>query len=295
VTPDDLLSGPRGRRTCWELRDVPELTERAVLDALARSVDDAVYWQEPHEQDLALRGTQARAALLPIAQALCESPALAWWSRPLALDDQHQVVFEDLPAPALTGIGERIADSFATAPRGEVPLGADWRTCSAFWWSAPITLPSVVTTRSLGDFGPARLWLVEDSMGWTTATAWRVTVANPPRVYEVATPADWVELVRRYPYDVSLAKRGDWWRTTGRDGRWSMPDWPAVCADYEAVHVTVLAYLTCAGDALAVDDDTATVLAGWDPDATYWLADVVEYADTPVHWFRDEDELNWHR
>ena len=71
---------------------------------------------------------------------------------------------------------------------------------------------------------------------------------------EANPPADWVALVREYPLDVTdTAKRGDWWRTTGRDGRWAMPDWSAVARDVDAVHLTVAAYLATAGRALPVD------------------------------------------
>lgn len=296
MTPEDLLVGPRGRRTCWELRNVDDLTERAVHQALSRSVDDAMYWQEPHAADVELTDPSVRATLLPIAQVLCESPAAAWWPCPAALEDQYLVGFDGVPGPVLTGAPKRIADAFAATPGG-APVGVDWRTCSGAWWSAPITYPSVATTRALGEFGPARLWLVEDSMGWDAATAWQVTATTSPRVYEIATPADWIELVARYPRDVTDAKRGDWWRTTGRDGRWLMPDWPSVTTDYTAVHVSVLAYLMCAGVALDVDGygDAATLLAGWDPDATFWLDDVIKFAGPPIRWQRDPDEWSWHR
>ena len=60
-----------------------------------------------------------------------------------------------------------------------------------------------------------------------------------------------------------------------------MPDWPAVCDDYDAVHLRVLGYLMCAGVALDLDDEAATVLAGWAPDATYWLDDMLESEARP--------------
>jgi hypothetical protein len=305
VTPEELLAGPRGRRVCWELRAVDELSDAAILAAFARSVDDAMYWQEPHGEDLALASRDVCSTLLPVAEALCASAATDWWSRPAALDGQHLVAFDGIPGPILTGVRGRLGDSFAAAPHSAPPSGVDWRTCSAQWWSAPITLPSVVTTRSLAGFGSVRLWLVEDSMGWEAATEWPVTVLRTPRLYEITAAADWIELVRRYPFDVSVAKRGDWWRTTGRDGRWLMPDWPAVGNDYDAVHVTALAYLSCAGVALDVEvevededededeDEAATLLAGWDPDVTFWLDDIVQFAGPPVCWRRDRENWTW--
>jgi hypothetical protein len=60
-----------------------------------------------------------------------------------------------------------------------------------------------------------------------------------------------------------------WRRTTGVDGSWLTPDWSAVAADYDGVHLSVPGYLTTAGRYLAVGQ-SCTVLAGWNPDETYW-------------------------
>ena len=83
------------------------------------------------------------------------------------------------------------------------------------------------------------------------------------------------------------------WRVTGWAGPWLMPDYAAAAADYEAIHLTVGGYLTTAGRALAVND-ARCLLAGWDPDKTYWLADVLAGADPPVRWIRDDSvHLGW--
>jgi hypothetical protein len=73
--------------------------------------------------------------------------------------------------------------------------------------------------------------------------------------------------VGRYPLDVSKSRRRDWWRATGRAGRWLIPDYAAVAADWDAVHVSVSGYLTTAGIAIPAGSDAYTMLAGWDPDA----------------------------
>jgi hypothetical protein len=59
------------------------------------------------------------------------------------------------------------------------------------------------------------------------------------------------------------------------------------------VHLTVDSYLSTAGRALTVDVPGAparTVLAGWDPDATWWLADVLPEPGEPTDWRRRDDE-----
>ncbi|HEY5988736.1 MAG TPA: hypothetical protein VIV12_20500, partial [Streptosporangiaceae bacterium] len=83
--------------------------------------------------------------------------------------------------------------------------------------------------------------------------------------------------------DVSKSRRHDWWRVTGWAGSWLMPDYAAAAFDYDAIHLSVGGYLTTAGNALPVDD-ARCLLAGWDPDETYWLADVLAAAGPPIRW-----------
>ncbi|WP_409484898.1 hypothetical protein [Arsenicicoccus dermatophilus] len=61
------------------------------------------------------------------------------------------------------------------------------------------------------------------------------------------------------------------------------------------MHLTIWAYLTTAGRVLHLDEDTATMMAGWDPDETWWLTDV-EVAAEPVRWHRTGNTgLGWRR
>jgi hypothetical protein len=99
---------------------------------------------------------------------------------------------------------------------------------------------------------PVGLSLVEDSMGWETARAWPLRPPPDARVLEVAGPADWVRL-------------------------------------------TVAGYLSTAGRALPVDvpglgRPAQTVLAGWDPDTTWWLTDVLTGGAQPIDWIRKLDD-----
>jgi hypothetical protein len=113
------------------------------------------------------------------------------------------------------------------------------------------------------------------------------------RIYEIHRPDEWTELVARYPVDVTNCRRHDWWRATGLDGRWLIPDFTAVAADYDAVYVSVVGYLATAGRAPPVDD-ASTVLAGWDPDQTYWLTDVLALAGPAINWVNlDQEPLGW--
>jgi hypothetical protein len=117
--------------------------------------------------------------------------------------------------------------------------------------------------------------------------------ATAARIYEVSGSAQWAELVTRYPMEVTNYRRHDWWRATGWDGRWLIPDFTAVATDYDAVHVTVMGYLATAWCALPVDD-ACTVLAGWNPDQTYWLTDVRTAIRPSTNWIKlDDRPLGW--
>ena len=144
----------------------------------------------------------------------------------------------------------------------------------------------VRTTRALGANGPARLWFEEDSFRDDAAVAVPVD-GHPARVIEITGPDDWAALCRQHPLDVSAARRHDWYRVTGRVGSWVIPDWRSVAAEADAVHLTVLGYLTAATRPIDVDGERATVLAGWNPDETFWFRGTLarpadEQADDPL-------------
>ena len=101
-------------------------------------------------------------------------------------------------------------------------------------------------------------------------------------------PGQWAELVERYPLDVTRSRRDDWGRATGWVGRWLIPDYAALAADWDAVHVSVEGYLTAAGIAIPAGDGACTMLAGWDPDATWWFTDVLSFSSQPEDWRADK-------
>jgi hypothetical protein len=57
-----------------------------------------------------------------------------------------------------------------------------------------------------------------------------------------------------------------------------------VAADWDAIHVSVAGYLTAAGGAIPASGGARTMLAGWDPDATWWLNDVLSLTSPPEIW-----------
>jgi len=264
-----------------------------VLRALVASVDAARYWQEPDGEDRLAETGPVREALVPIAERVASSADSGWWDEPLDRAEQHAVTWDDdAPAKVSMTAAERLALWRSATIDGELRAGRErpaepealW---SGEWWSTP---PAALTrtTRALGGHGPAGLWLVEDGFGWERATTQSVAVPDGSRVYEVDGAAAWAALCLAHPLEVTAQKRHDWYRTTGRDGQWVMPDWAGVAEDHDAVHLTAAAYLAAAGTAVRVDDGSASIIAGWNPDETYWLREV-EPADGEQGWHREHD------
>jgi hypothetical protein len=88
---------------------------------------------------------------------------------------------------------------------------------------------------------------------WTT---WDIPVPPAARVREVASARDAVALVEAYP--------------ALQDGR-AHPDWPAVAADYDGVHMTLAAVAAIQGVPLAATAGP-TMPAFWDVESTFWLS-----------------------
>ncbi|MDL9981288.1 hypothetical protein [Microbacterium candidum] len=274
------------------IADVAVEPHTDVDSALGASVDAAMYWQPRDEFDVVAAEPTVAKALVRIADRLATHPGASWWTgdrRP----DQWAIEWHDPggaieigtdPEPRLQSWREQVDDEEQRA-RSERPadVEANW---SGTWWSSPSGF--LVTTGTTPDGVPAGLRLVEDSLGWISATA--IPVRGAGRTYEIRTAEDWARLCRRHPLEVTASRRHDWYRTTGRDGRWLIPDWQAIAEGWDAVHLTVAGYLGAATRPIRVDDEFSTVLAGWGPDATLWLtASVREWEGPRIEWRRDGD------
>jgi hypothetical protein len=255
-------------------------SEPELLRALVAAVDTARYWQEPEGEDVLAAAPELRAALMRVAETITDSVRAGWWGAPVERGDQWRTRFDSTGSPKRSTVSERLArwradtveeETVARRDRPSDPR-ADW---SGSWWSAP---PGGVphTARSLPHLGPVGLRLVEDSLGWERATTSRVAVPDDVTVFEIDGPDAWAELCRRYPLEVTASRRHDWFRATGQDSRWVIPDWSLAAQDLGGVHLTVVGYLTAAGRPVPVADGAAGVLAGWGPDETYWFVDVAE-------------------
>ncbi|EIV93505.1 hypothetical protein [Frankia sp. QA3] len=283
---------------------VAALPEPVLLGCLADTVAFAAYWQEPDEQDRLLADPRVVPALLPVARALLAAPGAGWWHDGANLDRQRYVQWLDASPgepPTLTGAADwvvtwrdRTVDQEARAACLPADPAASY---SGSWWSAPVLARLVRTSRPRPGLGAVQLLLTEDALGWRRARVRPLTPRPGARVYEITGPEAWAALVQRYSLRVTRSRLHDWWRVTGRAEEWFIPDWSAVAAEYDGVHLTVLGYLTTAGRAVDVPGG-ATVLAGWDPDATYWLRDVLAPAGDPTDWelceSAESGDEEWH-
>ncbi|WP_235830858.1 hypothetical protein [Arthrobacter cheniae] len=260
--------------------------------ALAQAVDTSRPWQEPDGEDVLAALPEIKAALAPIAQQVMMASSTQWWSRSRQIE-QWTIDWRPakdpapLPRQPSQALGAWARDTRAEEVRAEKERPrnphANW---SGTWWSFPQG-----TLQSVGRV-PLGLNLFEDSFGWEHATV--IPVRGAGRTYEVHTEDDWVSLCREYPLGVTASRRHDWFRCTGHDGRWVIPDWEKVAERWDAVHLTVLAYLSSANRALQVDAGTSTVLAGWNPDTTIWLTDVArEWAGPRQQWQRSTYQQVW--
>jgi len=271
-----------------------EPDEEALFDALAAAVDNARYWQEPDGEDVLAGHPAVQAALEPVAEGVLGSAVARHWGSPRAAAQWviDWRAFED-PAPvsrdargvlAAWAREERRQEGRAAAERPADPTA----NFSGTWWSIP--QGAVVSVGQI----PAGLDLVEDDIGAEAATV--IPVRGAGRTYEVRGHGDWVRLCRRFPLEVSASRRHDWYRATGRSGRWVIPDWEQVASEWDAVHLTTLGYLSAATRALPVEAGVATVLAGWNPDTTVWLADTVRESEEPRQcWQRVSGDDGWAR
>ncbi len=292
ITPDEVAH---------RLSQVPlhEVTPTRLRSALADAVDAARYWQEPDGEDDLTATEPMRRELQRVAEHIAPSPHSHWWSTTPAATDQWAVWTwgddrPDDPSIPKPSQAERLHiwrdDTLEREKRAARERPADptamW---SDEWWSTP---PTNSSTRLLPDGTPAGLWFVEDSMGWKRAVIRSVSIPPGARVYEVDGPQAWADLCRRFPIEATAQKRHDWYQTTGHSGRWVVPDWTRIADQYDGVHLTVTGYLAAAGTAIDVDDNTASVIAGWAPDETYWLTDTADFNGSTRIWVCDKSGMH---
>ena len=254
------------------------------LTLLASVAQAAEQWEPP------LPGGQA-GPLRPLAEAVAGAPAARWWWEPADLRHQRWLGCDHHRGLARGGdVARAVEAAEEDAAAEEQAMARDWAQAprgrrgdaavavSGTWWSGPLGGTAWTSRGNIGDLPAVGLACAEDPLGEEDFEVWAVGIDPAARVYEVHEPGHWERLAAAYPRDVTASRRHDWGRWTGREGRWILPDWRSVAAQWDGVHVSVAGYLTTAGMAVDSGDGTATLLAGWDADQTLWLRDV--FTDT---------------
>lgn len=291
------------RRAHWEVSDFGK-DEVAIALALASYIDERYFYLGHSGQadmiTAIIDDPAVKADLLGVGHALTVAPGAAWLSEDVDLSRQAIVDWSNTATPpvlvtsqALDKIAAQYSSSRKAAARRRIDRSA---RVGGEWWSAPAAAGLPTSTRRLKAFSPVELICRDDSFDETEASVWNVTVDAGARVAEIHDPADWSRLVAAYPADVTSSRQAEWSSDYGWPGRWLLPDWPRLARDWDGVHVSAMGYLRSQGRISRVEDG-ATVLAGWDPDATYWLRDVVQLTgEPPEFWTCDHAEyVGWHR
>lgn len=299
--PDAVSDAVRQAVAALESAVLSDVNWETLAPALGDAVSLARYWQPPDGTDVLLARDEMQRPLARIAEHIVASHDVGWWMSSLEERAQHAMLWDGQdPVTPVDRARRQLLDARRHLEEQETRARDEkWGgKVSAEWWSAPswpVTGPH--TTRLAPDDSPVGALLVEDDFGWEEGESIELAVPEGLQVFEIHSVDAWVDLCRRFPIEVTEQKRGDWFDATGREGVWVIPDWAAVSEEYDGVHLQVAAYLQAAGRALPVTDEAATVLAGWDPDATYWFTSRVRYVGERVRWVSrdDDDRLRWQR
>lgn len=270
--------------------DLVSISSTAVREAMCETVDHARYWQEPDGRDAVAALPAVREALSRVADRLATvlsdltaPSAPAQW----AVDWRMAADSAPIERPPAVVLERWSVEQREDEERSAWERPADPRAnFSGNWWSVPYQL--LATRANVMD----ALQLVEDSLGWEVATV--IPVRGAGRILEIKSGEDWADLCRAFPMEVTASRRHDWYRVTGRDGKWVIPDWEQVAQQWDAVHLTTLGYLSAATRLIDIDGQRATVIAGWGPDATIWLTDVArEWHEPRQQWRRLDGDNIW--
>ena len=211
----------------------------------------------------------ARAPQLErLAHEVAEQPGAGWWTAPI--DSERQVLLVDQePRPPTPG--------WSWEDYAERPI--DWRMTSTL--RGGVSCGDVVIASGVGDWGDGPL-------------VRRAAVVNAAaRVREIVSPADWHALCASHPHvrqkpepsppprsGVAYAQLGLEQEGQDRAGM-LVPDWSALAADWDGVHLTFAGLLTVP---FTEHESEAgrTMMWSWDTEGTTWLQGAFLRAGEPL-------------
>ncbi len=282
----------------------------AGLEAAQR--DDLMRVEAPIESDpRAVQGavvaleTMSFGQLVATAIEVGQSFAGPWRAdAPMQLAHAYRAAHDRRP------IAEAVAEHFDDELHGTTVGPQQWWLSydpNNDWFGRPL-FTRLDEVYGNGEFTSRGLWTVTDPPAeahleligaWemddrSTISRWALPVAAGARVWHVHRPANWSELVAAYPKVAIEAHSG--WELPGPNqhlpeinplldapgqhaarttiGPHVLPDWRAVAADYDGVHLSWAGFLTTEGFVSDLDDGAVTMLRYWFSERTLWLADV---------------------
>lgn len=252
--------------------------------ALMLSVATARYWQEPDGTDVLAAMRDLRRPLRHLAAWAAPRVPAVWTQPPPAR--QHAVTWRGEGFTS-TGAQEWKTQTLAEEERARRERPADvTENWSGTWWS----FPDGTVSSAAVDGVPTVLHWSEDSSGWQSATTAPVQTEGA-RIFTIENTSAWNTLCWDQPLEVTASRRHDWYRVSGLDTRWVIPDWAQLAKKYDAVHLSVGAYLAGATHALTVDTGINTMIAGWGPGETRWLN--APHLGKPTRWTFNDADLTW--
>ena len=191
----------------------------------------------------------------PLARAILEHPATAWWFDSPDLDHQIWIAHE-----------------------GTFPITAKWESPSTppGGWERYAQKPRGLQYTSTLVDGLTSLFVAYDNRSgdlafWPTPLpCWELRILSHVKIYEIDGPGAWHELCLKYPAERTSSQ--------GKADGQLTPDWGAVAADWDAVHLSLGALLT-AEQVRNESPEGWSMLTFWEAEHTYWLRGVTTVSE----------------
>lgn len=199
--------------------------------------------------------------LRPLVTHLLGDPRTGWWNQ--SVDRENQLILTELPFNQLDWDVGPVSD-----PNWEVyaqrPIGGQ------------VSSTEVNTSRQKPLRSGLQAELSVSGTDWHPVYPLNVTrmkVASDARIFEIAGPEDWHELVRRYGNQASYqGPDQNLWTSSGVDHGLA-PAWDHVSLDWDGVHATFFGWITSTFVPVA-SPTFVTTLWSWHSERTIWLRDV---------------------
>ncbi|MDQ0032203.1 hypothetical protein J2S89_004063 [Arthrobacter bambusae] len=260
-----LLDGTSTNTLLWQ---VPEAAHRwmegagSVSDATIFATASEFVNSYAHGLESEWRGfddilADAQNSLTEIALDISRRTGLRWWTESISV--QHQFAYLRRGRS-----GAHTTENALVKAEGPVLDGSTW-------WVSPAGV--LVSSRGPVLGFPCVIAAAPDDhwMKDKRDSLWAVEVSGRATVFEIHGKEDWAQLVAAYPRNGQGFLTFDWGPPPSQGTNLLLPDRRRAALDWDAVHVSFAGYLAASYEPIPVDESHYTVLAGWHPDATYWL------------------------